>query len=402
MIAIKAEGLSKWYRLGEYNMLHKRVIGLFQKPKGIWALDDVSFELGRGEALGIIGANGSGKSTLLKILSRVTAPTKGSAVLNGKITSMLEVGTGFHPELTGWENIMLNGVILGMKESEVKQKMDAIVAFSGLEKFLDTPVKRYSTGMYVRLAFSIAAHLDSEMLVVDEVLSVGDAAFQKKSFDKMEESRKLGRTILFVSHNMNAVRSICPQTMLLNQGKVDRCGLSQDIINYYLQESDDTKARGVQNYPKKITLDSRNISVQMESLELITDKPYAEIEMSKPIVLRVEYTAQGQARFSLVLKTEAGQVLFGSLSNNEPNWYGKTLPKGKYITECVIPPDWLNEGVYSATIFSFGQGWSDGVPSKPLLFRTIDDGKVRGDYFGSYEGALRPALKWETMNDTRI
>lgn len=209
MIAIKTEGLSKWYNLGEQNMIHKKIAGVFKKPSGFWALEDISFELEQGQALGIIGANGSGKSTLLKILSRIVVPTRGSAIINGKMTSMLEVGTGFHPELTGRENIILNGTILGMKESEVKHKMDEIIDFSGIEKFIDTPVKRYSSGMYVRLAFAVAAHLNPEILLIDEVLSVGDAAFQEKSINKMEDSKKQGRTILLVSHNMVSIKELC-------------------------------------------------------------------------------------------------------------------------------------------------------------------------------------------------
>ena len=204
----------------------------------IWALDDVSFEVPQGEALGIIGRNGAGKSTLLKILSRVTAPTKGKVKVKGRIGSLLEVGTGFHPELTGRENVYLNGAILGMTRAEVERKFDEIVDFSGVEKFIDTPVKRYSSGMYVRLAFAVAAHLDPEILIVDEVLAVGDAEFQRKCLGKMEGVAGEGRTVLFVSHNLNAIRSLCMNSMLLDKGKLEKHGPTEQILTHYISRSE--------------------------------------------------------------------------------------------------------------------------------------------------------------------
>lgn len=248
---IKAEGLGKKYiisheKAGGYTALRDVIT---QKAKGLvkgklnglpakeefWALKDVNFEIPRGEAVGIIGRNGAGKSTLLKILSRITEPSTGRIELNGRVASLLEVGTGFHPELTGRENIFLNGAILGMSRAEIKQKFDEIVDFSGVEKFLDTPVKRYSSGMYVRLAFAVAAHLEPEILVVDEVLAVGDAEFQKKCLGKMEDvSRKEGRTVLFVSHNMGAIASLCNEVILLRNGMLAYRGGIQQGIDLYL------------------------------------------------------------------------------------------------------------------------------------------------------------------------
>jgi lipopolysaccharide transport system ATP-binding protein len=206
--------------------------------ESILALDDVSFTVQQGEALGIIGRNGAGKSTLLKILSRVTAPTSGVVKVRGRIGSLLEVGTGFHPELTGRENVYLNGAILGMRKEEVTRKFDEIVDFSGVEKFIDTPVKRYSSGMYVRLAFAVAAHLDPEILIVDEVLAVGDAEFQKKCLGKMGDVAGEGRTVLFVSHNMGAIERLCPRTILLTQGQIQDYGITPDVIYAYLEGSD--------------------------------------------------------------------------------------------------------------------------------------------------------------------
>lgn len=390
MIAIKAAGISKRYKLGEQGMLHKQVMNALKTPKSFWALDDVSFELEQGQALGVIGANGSGKSTLLKVLSRITAPTKGSATINGKITSMLEVGTGFHPELTGRENIILNGVILGMRESEVKKKMDEIIDFSGIEKFIDTPVKRYSSGMYVRLAFAVAAHLDPEILLIDEVLAVGDAAFQKKSVGKMEESTRHGKTIIFVSHNMNAIRTLCPLVMLLDKGKIAKFGAFNEVISCYLEEAtNDT-------FPKRIALNEKGFAVEMEAIEIVALKDSATVELSQPITIRITYKAKGYACLSLALCDQTGEAIFASLNNKEPNWYDRRMPEGKYVSDCIIPGNWLNEGIYSIFACIWEKGWGSAVTTKHLSFKTIDDGVLRGDYCSSYSGIIRPALQWLT------
>lgn len=242
-IAIKVEGLGKEYIIGHQkqgDLMNSFSAGwkrLFQKGKtkeSFWALKDLNFEIKKGEAVGIIGRNGAGKSTLLKILSRITEPTTGRFEINGRVSSLLEVGTGFHPELTGRENIYLNGTILGMNRKEIKQKFDEIVDFSGVEKFLDTPVKHYSSGMKVRLAFSVAAHLEPEILIIDEVLAVGDAEFQKKCLGKMDEvSRTEGRTIIFVSHDMNAIQRLCSWGYLLKHGSVEASGKSAEVIDFY-------------------------------------------------------------------------------------------------------------------------------------------------------------------------
>lgn len=256
---IKVENLSKSYRIGahqeSYGTLSERMALRIRAPfKGfslnansknelIWALKDVSFEVQQGETVGIIGSNGAGKSTLLKVLSRITEPSSGRALLWGRIASLLEVGTGFHPELTGRENIFLNGAILGMSRSEIQQKFDEIVAFADIDKFIDTPVKRYSSGMYVRLAFAVAAHLEPDILVIDEVLAVGDAAFQKKCLGKLGEVSHDGRTVLFVSHNMGAVGSLCARAILLNNGRISAEGATSEVIDKYISEIAETTAR---------------------------------------------------------------------------------------------------------------------------------------------------------------
>ncbi|MFM7300563.1 MAG: ABC transporter ATP-binding protein, partial [Crocinitomicaceae bacterium] len=263
MEVIKVENLYKQYRLGQVSTgsiahdlnrwwhtvrgkedPYEKITGVNNREDSgsndyVWALQDINFSVKQGEVLGIIGRNGAGKSTLLKILSKVTSPTKGNIKVKGRIASLLEVGTGFHPELTGRENIFLNGAILGMTKSEIRSKFDEIVAFSGVEKYIDTPVKRYSSGMYVRLAFAVAAHLEPEILIVDEVLAVGDAEFQKKCLGKMKDVSGEGRTVLFVSHNMEAVKGLCQRAIFLEHGKVVRNDSTQNVIDFYLQNNRD-------------------------------------------------------------------------------------------------------------------------------------------------------------------
>ena len=252
--AIEASGLSKRYAIGlqkaRYRTLRETILEKLSPSRRkanadagiIWALDDINFTVEEGQSLGIIGRNGAGKSTLLKVLSRITKPTKGRVVLNGRVGSLLEVGTGFHPELTGRENIYLNGAILGMRRTEIERKFDEIVDFAEIEKFLETPVKRYSSGMYVRLAFAVAAHLEPEILLVDEVLAVGDHDFQKKCLGKMDDVTKSGRTVLFVSHNMAAVRNLCTQSMLIDEGKIQKIGNTESVIHSYLTRMEQFEA----------------------------------------------------------------------------------------------------------------------------------------------------------------
>ena len=269
-VAIRCEKLSKRYQIGSpepYKTLRDTIVSTFTRFKNnsqngngyIWALQDVSCEFRRGEVVGIIGLNGAGKSTLLKILSRITTPTRGHAHIHGRVGSLLEVGTGFHPELTGRENIYLHGAILGMQKTEIDRKFDEIVAFAEVEKFLDTPVKRYSSGMYVRLAFGVAAHLETEVLLVDEVLAVGDAQFQKKCFQKMQEIGTQGRTILFVSHNMSAIRSICKQALIVEKGKVVAQGEIDATVDRYLSQLNVSQTSGDVVETKTFSVRSVNV-----------------------------------------------------------------------------------------------------------------------------------------------
>ncbi len=301
---IHCEGLSKRYRIGSaepYKTLRDAIatttLAAFQRFKTnaqngngyIWALKDVSFEIGRGEVVGIIGLNGAGKSTLLKILSRITKPTRGHAELNGRVGSLLEVGTGFHPELTGRENVFLNGAILGMRKVEIERKFDEIVGFADVEKFIDTPVKRYSSGMYMRLAFAVAAHLETELLLVDEVLAVGDAQFQKKCFEKMRESGAEGRTVLFVSHNMSAVRSICKQALVVEKGAVVAQGEINETVDRYLSRINSSQSASEAVETKTFSVSS----VQVGSAAGPVIKTFDPVEVRVQFVPKVEIKDPG-------------------------------------------------------------------------------------------------------------
>jgi lipopolysaccharide transport system ATP-binding protein len=369
----------------------------------IWALKDVSFEVKRGEAVGIIGRNGSGKTTLLKILSRITAPTEGYAEVHGRVGSLLEVGTGFHPELTGRENVYLNGAVIGMKKAEVERKFDEIVSFAEIGKFLDTPVKRYSSGMYVRLAFSVAAHLEPEILLIDEVLAVGDAEFQKKCLGKMESATGEGRTVLFVSHNMAAVQRLCQRTILLDQGKVVDDGATQKVVQHYLGSGLNTCAErvwdSIESAPGGNVVRLRAVRAKNGKGEIT-----AEFNIQEAIHIEMEYwVLQGGFAFEEVFlfHNESGVVLFSSYNNLNPAWRNRKREAGLYRSACRIPGNLLSEGninvlAAAATIpHTLHASQIDAV-----TFHVFDPGSggVRGDYTGEWtkRGLLRPMLEWET------
>src|SRR5262245_8002218 len=307
-----------------------------------WALRDVSFEVKRGDVLGIIGRNGAGKSTLLKILSRITEPDRGRVILRGRVASLLEVGTGFHPELTGRENIFLNGAILGMKRAEIKSKFDEIVGFAEVERFLDTPVKRYSSGMYVRLAFAVAAHLEPEILVVDEVLAVGDAEFQKEGLGKMGEVARGGRTVLFVSHNMAAVKSLTNRGILLDAGRIVFSGTTDQVIQHYANLTTPARQRRVWGKGKHTTI--RDVSF-LKKEQCHTSAQYVPGE---PLVLEVTIETDGTPGLSLELfLVDASRTRLGLVSTHQ--FHGRTLPqeKGTYRATISLDPLWLATGNYA-------------------------------------------------------
>ena len=358
-IAIKVYNLSKMYRIGEKQERYYtfrdtltnialapfRCLRRIGKPPKeeeiIWALKDVSFEVKRGEVIGIIGRNGAGKTTLLKILSRITEPTEGHAEIHGRVGSLLEVGTGFHPELTGRENIFLNGAILGMKKTEINRKFDEIVAFAEIEKFMDTPVKRYSSGMYVRLAFAVAAHLEPEILLVDEVLSVGDAAFQKKCLGKMRTVSKAGRTVLFVSHSMPAIENLCERVLWIDQGSIVRDGEARKVVAQYIDKINQaTETRKVGEYQN---LGHRRGSgeVQFTDFRLINGSGVKTKEFTMGETIRMEVDFQvfkdvEHAVFSFGLRDSLSQVCL-------TNWAGHQKPqnlrKGERGTFSVVLPN---------------------------------------------------------------
>lgn len=368
------------------------------KYEEIWALKGVSFKIHPGEAVAIIGNNGTGKSTLLKILSRITPPTSGKATINGRMGSLLEVGTGFHPELTGRENIYLNGSILGMYRKEIEKKFDEIVDFAQIEKFLDTPVKHYSSGMYMRLAFSVAAHLDTDILIVDEVLAVGDIRFQKKCLGKMEDVAKRGRTVIFVSHNMPAVRSLCTRGILLDQGKIIRDGPINEVVHDYLAsylQVCSAKYWKKEEHPVHMPIKMISVELKKGNEELTESINISEdhyIDMTYEVV-----NTGTQACLSLSILTEEGASVFNSLNNLEEHYYAKPLKQGIYRTRCVLPKNLFNDGRYYVSILQAAGNWGDSlIHDRAISFEAIDDGILRGDYFGAYPGYVRPMLKWST------
>lgn len=369
-----------------------------------WALKDVNFEINKGDKVGIIGRNGAGKSTLLKILSRITEPTTGKIHINGRIASLLEVGTGFHPELTGRENIYLNGAILGMSRKEIKSKFDEIVAFAEVEKFLDTPVKRYSSGMYVRLAFAVAAHLEPEILVVDEVLAVGDVEFQKKCLGKMGEVSKEGRTILFVSHNMNAIEQLCNHIILIDNGKlIQKDNNVRDVLHYYLTDKNNSIK---QNYwVNKMTkynnpyFKPRYFAVCNQNNEPIT-KDVKNDEKVKVVIEGdiKELDKSLQVGFSLF--DEENNLVFISTINDDEEQYWPEIKIGINKFSTYIPSRLLNEGVYRLEIIVtlYNRSWII-EPSKnaPYIFFSIRGGLSKSPYWTIRRpGQIAPELKWKT------
>ncbi|MBA3047738.1 ATP-binding cassette domain-containing protein [Candidatus Falkowbacteria bacterium] len=380
----------------------KQAIGKAGKEE-FWALKDINFEVNKGEAIGIIGANGAGKSTLLKILTGITPPTTGEIIMRGKVASLLEVGTGFHPELTGRENVFLNGAIMGMGKKEISDKFNSIVEFAGIKKFIDTPVKRYSSGMYVRLAFAVASHMEPDILLVDEVLAVGDAEFQKKCLGKMDEvTKQAGRTILFVSHNMGAIQKLCKKCILLNKGEIINAGPTQNVINAYLHSevcsaaskewTDITKAPG-----NDIV---RLCAVRVKQKDKITNA----VDIRLPVGIEMEYEV---IKPGLMLSpnyhflNEDGVYAFVS-GNQDPEWQKKSYQKGKYISTAWIHGNFLSEGtmMVGAAITTFNPTVVHFFEQNAVSFRVIDsfDGSsARGDYMGAIPGVVRPILRWTTQ-----
>ena len=368
----------------------------------IWALRHVSFNVEPGEVVGVIGKNGAGKSTLLKLLTKITPPTTGTMTIKGRVSSLLEVGTGFHQELTGRENVYLNGTILGMRKQEVDRKFEEIVDFSGVSKFLDTPVKRYSSGMRVRLAFSVAAHLEPEILIIDEVLAVGDASFQRQCIDKMKDVGQQGRTILFVSHNMPAVTMLCPRAILLESGQIIAEGKTQTVIDEYLSGGSQNTSSVTWNDPTDCpggevarlrAVGVRNVNGELSDQYSVSEPAIVDMTYD---VIEPGYVLMPRFR----LHNEQGLHLLTSLDLDD-NWSNRGRPVGRYRSSITIPENFFSTGriSVSATLITRIPDRLQFRADSAVSFTMIDNmgpDTARGDWPGRIEGVIRPIFPWQT------
>jgi lipopolysaccharide transport system ATP-binding protein len=416
-VVIKVENLSKQYRLGEvgtgsmkddikrwrYKMMGKEdpflTIGeendrtVKANSKYVWALKDINFQVQQGEILGIIGRNGAGKSTLLKILSRTTGPTKGTLKMKGRVASLLEVGTGFHGELSGRENIYLNGAIMGMRRDEITRKLDEIIDFAGVEKYIDTPVKRYSSGMYVRLAFGVAAHLEPDIMIVDEVLAVGDAEFQKKALGKMKEvSSEGGRTVLFVSHNMISVKNLCTSVMFLQNGRISEIGKSENIIDSYLALSK-LETQMLKQY-LNIHEAPGNDSVRMKRIEVcpLYHNEKKVLDINTPINIEFEFwnkVTDREVNLSLHLFSSNQECVFNVWTE------AKLLKEGLYKGVCHIPAPLLNDGIYSVSIMVVGERSYAVHNFEHQVIFEVNEKRRASNWHGKVPGIVRPKLNFD-------
>jgi lipopolysaccharide transport system ATP-binding protein len=423
-VAIRVAGLGKKYHIGskqeKYKTLRstladsfmapaRRTVRLLRgQPAGVagwneilWALQDVSFEVRRGDVIGIIGRNGAGKSTLLKILSRITEPTTGSIDIFGRVGALLEVGTGFHPELTGRENVYLNGAILGMTRVEIERKFDEIVAFAEVDKFIDTPVKHYSSGMGLRLGFAVAAHLEPDILVVDEVLAVGDASFQRKCLGKMSDVASQGRTVLFVSHNMSAINTLCEQCIWLDQGRMQLQGPTKNVVARYLAQDINRQQHKVwpdhAQAPGDHSARLYEVSVYGEHS---TEGQYTSTEDIRVRMQFEIFEPLEGFRIGFDLISEQGEVIFRSLYNDGPGDYQLSIPPGLYDATAIIPKNLLNDGVYFIKIVAGIHKVRQVIGLDRILnFEVINIDGVNAQYGGGAQrgrhGLIAPLLGWQ-------
>lgn len=430
--SIHVEKVSKKFRLGaanDYGRLTEAIMarakGFFCKPaqavlakenptlggrmegEWFWALRDIELSIPSGEIVGIVGRNGAGKSTLLKILSRIVIPTSGRVGVRGRVGSLLEVGTGFHPELTGRENVFLNGAILGMPRSEIRKRFDEIVSFAEIESFLETPVKRYSSGMAVRLAFAVAAHLEPDVLIIDEVLSVGDQAFQRKCLGKASQLGEQGRTVLVVSHNLAAVANLCKRAVLMQDGRLVADGSPGRIIDQYLSEM--RTGDGQRVWKDDDALAPSSDQIRLRSVSVLgngSEVPLSEVDIDQEIVVAIEYAVLLDdvcVSVQIQVRDETGTYVFWSTNAPSMNmeldpWYGKQHPRGVYQSECRIPSNFFNETRYFVSVLIGPEiGWITLRQESVLSFVVHDTGAMRREYMGPWIGpAVRPKLNWRT------
>ena len=365
-----------------------------------WALRDASFAIRKGEVVGIVGRNGAGKSTLLKLLSRITEPTQGRIAIRGRVGSLLEVGTGFHPELTGRENIYLNGGILGMLHAEIKRQFDAIVAFAQVERFLDTPVKRYSSGMYVRLAFAVAAHLNPQILIVDEVLAVGDAAFQKRCLGRMQDvSRQEGRTVLFVSHNMMAIQGLCHRVLWLNEGAIVQDGPTKQVVADYLSNEISTERERIWHDPSSAP---GNEKVRIHRAYVIPESTDSagRITLETPVRVGFEFwnlIANARLSLSVVLYNQDGTIVLNTTGLRETKWLRRPAPVGRFRSEFRLPGNLLNDGTYRVELYVVEDLNRAIFRQEDILCFEVHEATERpSEWYGKWVGAVRPDLEWQT------
>ncbi len=420
--AISVQNLGKQYKIGavetkfRYNMLRDVIVDTVSAPirlakalvgksdrrlnqNFIWALNDVSFDLDEGKVLGIVGRNGAGKSTLLKILSRVTEPTTGTVSVRGRVGSLLEVGTGFHPELTGRENIYMNGAILGMKRAQIDRNFDAIVDFSEVGQFIDTPVKRYSSGMYLRLAFAVAAHLEPDILVVDEVLAVGDAEFQRKCIGKMNDVAQQGRTVLFVSHNMSAILRLTQEAIVLKKGQLIKRAPTPEAVDFYLSsgqaesgervwEADEVPAASAPFRPVSIKIKERSGAV------------VDTVRSTEPVVIEFEYQLDAPVtglRVGMYLNTMRGEYVFTAFDTDDAKQFEQfgARAAGRYVSRCEIPADFFNEGRYYLGVNASSFGVKRYFMDENAISFNVDISGAPGTQWPELrQGPIRPRLNW--------
>ena len=421
--AISVKNLGKQYQIGaaetkfRYNMLRdvimdtvyapvriaKALVGKSERRSNqnfVWALDDVSFDLEEGKVLGIVGRNGAGKSTLLKILSRVTEPTKGTVTVRGRVGSLLEVGTGFHPELSGRENIYMNGAILGMKRAEIDKKFDEMVDFSEVGQFIDTPVKRYSSGMYLRLAFAVAAHLEPEILVVDEVLAVGDAEFQRKCLGKMNDVAQEGRTVLFVSHNMSAILRLTQEAIVLKKGQLIKRAPTAEAVDFYLSSGQSESGQRVWEADEVPVASEpfRPVSIRLKDR---SGKVVDTIRSTEPLTVEWEYQINAPItglRAGMYLSTMRGEYVFTTFDTDDAGQYEQfgTRQAGRYISRCEIPADFFNEGRYLLGVNASSFGVKRYFMDENALSFNVDISGAPGMQWAEVrQGPVRPRLNWK-------
>ncbi len=415
--AIRTEGLGKRYRLGErepYKSLRETIVrgarnllrfrGPEKTREKVWALCDFSVEIEAGEVVGVIGRNGAGKTTFLKILSRITRPTEGRAEILGRVGSLLEVGTGFHPELTGRENIYLNGAILGMKRAEIQRSFDSIVEFAEIEQFIDTPVKRYSSGMYLRLAFSVAAHLLPDVLLVDEVLAVGDLEFQKKCMSRMGRAGDDGRTVLLVSHNLTAIQSLSHRVIWIEGGRLRAFGSPGEVVSAYL-ESVSSEVDCVE-WPTPVEAPGSD-KVRLKSARVVvrSDDGGNLLTMTTPLAIEFEYWTMVDGlnlNLSLHLINSQGITVFNTTSRTDPHWHGRPFPKGLFKSICEIPPALLNQGFYHVDLMAVADAGKVLWTLRDLVtFNVLDAPELRSGWYGRRAGVVHPVLPWVTELTSR-